>query len=118
MPIGRAPAWQSLMPLYCAGLCEAVNIAAGESRDPAAKYTRSVDASPMSMTSRPCSITPVAKASTSSGPLGRMSRPMSTRSVVVDELGETDTERVRDLRIELVGHRTSDVIRLDDLIQY
>ena len=81
MPIGRAPAWQSLMPLYCAGLCEAVNIAAGESRDPAAKYTRSVDASPMSMTSTPSSITPVAKASTSSGPLGRMSRPTSTRSV-------------------------------------
>ena len=81
MPIGRAPAWHNLMPLYCAGLCDAVNIAAGESSDPAAKYTRSVDASPMSTTSRPCSITPVANASTNSGPLGRMSRPISTRSV-------------------------------------
>ena len=37
---------------------------------------------------------------------------------LLDELGETDTEGVRDLRIELVGHRASDVIRLDDLIQY
>ena len=35
-PIGRAPAWQSLSPLYRAGLWEAVNIAPGASRLPAA----------------------------------------------------------------------------------
>ena len=29
---GRAPARQNLMPLYCAGLCEAVNMAPGASR--------------------------------------------------------------------------------------
>ncbi|MFM9138492.1 MAG: hypothetical protein ACKOQZ_10265 [Actinomycetota bacterium] len=34
MPIDRAPARQHLMPLYCAGLCEAVNIAPGMSSFP------------------------------------------------------------------------------------
>ena len=36
-PIGRAPARQSLMPLYWAGLCDAVNITPGASRNPEAK---------------------------------------------------------------------------------
>ena len=36
-PMGLAPARQSLMPLYSAGLCEAVNIAPGASKWPAAK---------------------------------------------------------------------------------
>ena len=36
-PIGAAPARHSLMPLYCAGLWLAVNIAPGRSSDPAAK---------------------------------------------------------------------------------
>ena len=36
-PIGDAPARQSLMPLYCAGLWLAVNIAPGTSRAPEAK---------------------------------------------------------------------------------
>ena len=36
-PIGAAPARQSLMPLYCAGLWLAVNIAPGRSRLPLAK---------------------------------------------------------------------------------
>ena len=31
---GNAPAWHSLMPLYSAGLCDAVNIAAGSRRLP------------------------------------------------------------------------------------
>ena len=31
-PIGRAPDRHSLSPLYCAGLCDAVNMAPGESR--------------------------------------------------------------------------------------
>ena len=33
-PMGAAPARQSLMPLYCAGLCDAVNIAPGASSLP------------------------------------------------------------------------------------
>ena len=36
-PSGRAPARHSLAPLYSAGLCDAVNIAPGRSRAPAAK---------------------------------------------------------------------------------
>ena len=61
-PTGRAPARQSFMPLYWAGLCEAVNMAPGASSFPAAKYTRSVEASPRSTTSRPWARTPSAKA--------------------------------------------------------
>ncbi len=79
-PTGRAPARHSLMPLYWAGLCDAVNIAPGASRWPAAKYTRSVDASPRSTTSSPIRWTPAAKAAASCTPLGRMSRASSTRS--------------------------------------
>jgi hypothetical protein len=45
---GCAPARQSLMPLYSAGLWLAVNIAPGASRWPLAKYSPSVDARPMS----------------------------------------------------------------------
>ena len=53
MPTGRAPSRHNLTPLYSAGLCEAVNITPGRSRCPAAKYTRSDDARPMSTTSTP-----------------------------------------------------------------
>ena len=35
-PTGRAPDRQNLMPLYWAGLCEAVNMAPGASSAPAA----------------------------------------------------------------------------------
>ena len=61
------------MPLYCAGLWLAVNIAAGASSDPAAKYTRSVEASPTSTTSAPASVAPSMKAFTSGTDDGRMS---------------------------------------------
>ena len=44
--MGRAPERQSLSPLYCAGLCEAVNMAPGASRWPDAKYKKSVEAMP------------------------------------------------------------------------
>ncbi len=77
-PTGRAPDRQSLTPLYCAGLCDAVNMAPGAPKRPAAKYTRSVDTSPTSMTSTPWDIKPSAKAATSSTPDGRMSRPTRT----------------------------------------
>ena len=83
-PTGRAPARQSLMPLYPAGLCDAVNIAPGASRLPAPKYIRSVEASPRSMTSRPCSSRPSENAASSLGPEGRMSRATTTRSAPTD----------------------------------
>ena len=34
-----------------------------------------------------------------------------------DKLCETDSEGVRNRRIDLVGHRPSDVVRLDDVIE-
>ena len=58
------------MPLYWAGLCEAVNIAPAASSDPAAKYSRSVEPSPRSTTSMPCERTPSANAATMSTPDG------------------------------------------------
>ena len=42
----RRPARHILMPLYCAGLWLAVNIAPGRSSEPAAKYSRSVEPEP------------------------------------------------------------------------
>ncbi len=72
-PTGAAPARHSLMPLYCAGLWLAVNIAPGRSSRPEAKYSWSVDASPMSITSAPVLVTPSANAAASPGLDGRMS---------------------------------------------
>ncbi len=51
----------------------------GASSDPAAKYSRSVEARPRSTTSSPCEQTPSANAATISTPEGRMSRATSTR---------------------------------------
>ena len=65
-PTGRAPARHSLIPLYWAGLCEAVNMAPGASRLPDAKYSSSVEVSPRSTTSTPAEVTPSAKARVSS----------------------------------------------------
>ena len=45
-----------------------------------------------------------------------MSRATTTRSVPAKR-GESDAEGMRDLAVELVGHRASDVVRLDDFIQ-
>ncbi len=39
-------------------------------------------------------------------------------AIGVDQLRETDSEGVRDFSMELIGHRASDVVRLDDFIQY
>ncbi len=79
-PIGLAPARHSFMPLYCAGLWDAVNMAPGAPIWPAAKYTRSVEARPRSTTLRPWDRTPSMKAAASSTPEGLMSRPTSTCS--------------------------------------
>ncbi len=81
-PIGRAPARHILIPLYCAGLCDAVSVAPGAAKWPAAKNSRSVEARPRSTTSRPWLVTPRAKAADSSTPDGRMSRASTTRPAV------------------------------------
>ena len=77
---GRAPARHSLIPLYAAGLCEAVNMAPGASRRPEAKYRMSVEASPRSVTDAPSQRAPSAKAADSSTPERRMSRATRSRS--------------------------------------
>ncbi len=77
-PIGAAPARHILMPLYCAGLWLAVNIAPGRSRLPAAKYSMSVDPSPASTTSRPRLSTPSAKARDNGIDESRMSCAVTT----------------------------------------
>ena len=77
-PIGFAPARHNFTPLYCAGLCEAVSMAPGISKWPAAKKRRSVEASPKCTTSMPCPVAPRANASAKSGPDGRMSWAINT----------------------------------------
>ena len=77
-PIGAAAARHILIPLYPAGLCDAVNTAPGMSSWPEAKYIMSVATKPASTTSIPCSMSPVPKAAASSSPEGRMSRPTTT----------------------------------------
>ena len=72
-PIGTAPARHSFMPLYCAGLWLAVNIAPGWPRWPEAKYSPSVEASPIWTTSAPAPAAPSENACESAGDEGRMS---------------------------------------------
>ena len=88
------------MPLYCAGLCDAVNIAAGAvegsggevhevgRRQPEVDDVEPLLHHPAWRTRRPAP-----------GRIGRMSRPIEhpVGCVGSDELGESDTERVRDL---------------------
>ncbi len=61
------------MPLYCAGLWLAVNIAPGRPSDPEAKYSWSVDARPIIVTSAPAAAAPSANARAMPGEDGRMS---------------------------------------------
>jgi len=87
------------MPLYCAGLWLAVNIAAGASRLPAAKYTRSVETSPRSTTSLPARRTPSMNASTSGSDDGRASRPTRTWCAPVNATNALPTNRATDSSI-------------------
>src|SRR5690606_5501397 len=77
-PIGRAPARQSFTPLYSAGLWLAVNIAPGRSRLPEAKYSRSVEPRPTSITPAPPAWMPSANAAANPGEDSRMSRATTT----------------------------------------
>ena len=93
-----------------------MNIAPGASSAPAAKYSEVGRRQPEVDTSTPCSIRPSANASTSSSP-GRAHVACDEHAVGAGEGGEADTEGVRDVSVELIGHRASDVVRLDDLIE-
>ena len=102
------------MPLYSAGLCEAVSIAPGASKWPAAKKSRSVEARPRSTTSTPWPVTPRAKAAGEveprgahvagdEHPVGRRRRRRRAKR------GEGGADGLDELGVELVGHvpRTS-----------
>lgn len=82
-PTGAAPARHILMPLYWAGLWEAVNMAPGRSRLPEAKYSWSVEQSPMRVTSAPRRAAPRAKADARPGEEGRMSWPTTIAAASV-----------------------------------
>ena len=75
---GTAPAFAILIPLYCAGLWLAVNVAPAHSRVPHAKYSSSVEMLPITVTSAPRRVAPCAKASMNSVEEGRMSPPTTT----------------------------------------
>ena len=109
------------MPLYCAGLCDAVNIAPGASSDPAAKYNRSVDPRPRSTRSRPCARDPVGegvdhadarRAHVTGDQDSGHGRICGDR-----EPGEGDADRPGDALVELLGDHSPHVVGLEDGIQ-
>ena len=112
---GAAPARHSLMPLYWAGLWLAVNIAAGASRRPDAKYARSVDARPELGDVGAREVTPSANASESGTDDGRMSRDEDP--VGAGEAGEGVPDPASDGLVDLVGVDAPDVVGLEDGVQ-
>src|SRR3954451_21679477 len=124
--MGAAPARHILMPLYWAGLWLAVNIAPGTSSDPAAKYSRSVEPSPASITSTPRLITPSAKARDSGTDDSRMSCAVTTVRAPLSAVTNSakaapspramalDPEPAGDVLVPLVGYHPADVVGLDD----
>ncbi len=119
-PTGLAPARHSLIPLYCAGLCDAVSMAPGASYSPAAQNSRSVEARPRWTTSRPWPITPSANAAANSGPEGRMSWATSTWSapeVSAAKRAKAAPMRRTSGRVELFGDDAPDVVGLEDGIE-
>ena len=104
------------MPLYWAGLCDAVNIAPGQSRCPEAKYKKSVEPMPRSTTSVPQARAPSAKAAASSVPDGRMSRA-TTEARLHGEGRERRTDRAAGRGVELVRDGAADVVGLEDRVE-
>ena len=104
------------MPLYWAGLWLAVNIAPGRSSRPLAKYSWSVEHSPITVTSAPRAAAPRAKARDSAGEEGRMSWP-TTIAVGAGDLDEGGAEELGERLVPLVRHDAAYVVRLHDLRQ-
>ena len=77
LPIGLALLKHNFIPLYSAGLWLAVNIAPGNPNFPDAKYSMSVEANPIRMTSIPNEVAPAENASANNGDEGRMSSPIT-----------------------------------------
>ena len=104
------------MPLYSAGLCDAVKIAPGSARAAGGEVQQvgrheaevdHVEALRLHAT----------------GELGNESRPGRAHVATdqhlggIDIGGEGDAQRVRDLRRELVRNRSPDVVGLDNLVE-
>ena len=90
-------------------------MAPGASRRPAAKYKKSVDAIPRSVTATPSERTPSEKAFDSSTPLAPhvaghedLGRP--------GEAGHGPADGPAHGGVQLIGHGAADVVRLEDLI--
>jgi hypothetical protein len=90
-PTGRAPDRHSLMPLYFAGLWLAVNMAPGSPSHPDAKYSWSVEPSPVCTTAAPAALAPAAKAAASAGDDSRMSCAMTIRPASSPESRNSST---------------------------
>ncbi|CAB4810921.1 unannotated protein [freshwater metagenome] len=99
LPIGLAPLRHNLIPLYCAGLWLAVNIAPGIFNFPAAKYNISVDARPIRITSKPREVTPAENASANCGEDGRISWPITivpgSRSCIMNRANAAPVAKVK-----------------------
>ncbi len=105
------------MPLYWAGLCDAVNMAPGASNVPAAKYIMSVDANPRSTTSRPWRCTPSRERGGQLDPAGPHvaghEHPIGVLGIG-DEAGERRPDALGQIGVELLGHRAPHVVGLED----
>ena len=88
-------------------------MAPGASRCPEAKYKKSVEAIPRSVTAAPSGRAPSAKAAESSTPDGRMSRTTSTRSAPVKRAMAAPMAR-HSVGVELLGDGATDVVGLED----
>ena len=109
------------MPLYCAGLCDAVNIAPGASRDPAAKYNRSVDPRPEVDHVEALALHALGEcvdhADTRRAHVTGDQHPRRRVVGVGHEPGEGDADRAGDALVELVGDHAPHVVGLEDGIQ-
>ena len=104
------------MPLYCAGLWDAVNMAPGASSRPAAKYTRSVETRPRS----------IDVDTLGHHPFGERGHQLDARwpHVPTDQdpgapakVAKATPKARQMLGVELIGDGAADVVGLDDLIE-
>ena len=115
-PTARAPLRQNLTPLYCAGLCDAVNIAPGASRLPGGEVDEvgrgqteidDVDALLVDTTNERLDEFRARRAHVAT----------DEHSRGVDKPGKGDAEGVGDVDVELLGDGAPYVIRLDDDVE-
>ena len=114
-PIGRAPDRQSLSPLYCAGLCEAVNMAPGrvevarrEVQEVGGGHAEVDDVDALGPH-------PVGEGGRQLHPaLAHVAGHQDPRRA--GEAGHGPADGAAHVGVELVGHRAPHVVRLEDLV--